>query len=207
MMRLNFRLVGISAAVSALGFSAFAQTPAMGGSPDTSAVQAGNYQVEPDHTQILFSIVHLGFTNFGGVFSKASGSLKLDPKAIAGASVDVTFPVDSVMTTSAKLDGELKSDQWLDAGKYPTMRFQSTQVTQTGPNTATITGNLTFHGVAKPVVLKAKFIGAGTNPGDNSYAIGFAATGVLNRSDFGVKTFVPLISDQVDFTINAAFRK
>jgi polyisoprenoid-binding protein YceI len=198
-------LTVVTAGVSIVAAAqAQAQTP---GNADPAAIQAGAYSVEPDHTQVGFSVLHMGFTRYDGVFSNVSGQLKLDPKTLEATSLEVTMPVDSVRTTSAKLDGELKGDQWLNAAKYPTMHFRSTKITKTGPNTATVDGELTLHGVTKPVALRAKFVGAGVNPLDRSYTAGFFVTGVIKRSDFGVTTYVPMVSDEVGLTINAAFHK
>jgi len=195
--------IAVAAGLSVVA-AAHAQSPAV---KDPAAVEAGVYAVEPDHTQVGFSVLHLGFSRYDGVFSNVSGQLTLDPKSPDAISLDVTVPVNSVRTTSAKLDGELKGDQWLNAGKFPTMRFRSTKVTQSGPSTATVAGELTLHGVTRPVVLKARFVGAGVNPLDRSYTAGFFVTGVIKRSDFGVNAYVPMVSDQVGLTINAAFHK
>jgi len=195
--------IAVAAGLSVVA-AAHAQSPAI---KDPAAVEAGVYAVEPDHTQVGFSVLHLGFSRYDGVFSNVSGQLTLDPKSPDAISLDVTVPVNSVRTTSAKLDGELKGDQWLNAGKFPTMRFRSTKVTQSGPSTATVAGELTLHGVTRPVVLKARFVGAGVNPLDRSYTAGFFVTGVIKRSDFGVNAYVPMVSDQVGLTINAAFHK
>ena len=176
-------------------------------SADPQAVQGGTYNVEPAHTRILFSVLHLGFTHYFGDFTGVSGKLNLDPKNVSAASVKVSFPTDSVSTTNAKLDGELKGDQWLDAAADPTISFASTQVTPTGPRTARIVGDLTLHGVTHPVTLDATFNAAGPNALSHKYTIGFDAVGHLNRSDFGVKTYVPLISDNVDIIISAAFER
>ncbi|MGC1301407.1 MAG: YceI family protein [Caulobacteraceae bacterium] len=187
-----------------LGASAHAQSPA---SPDPSAVQGGVYAVEPAHTQVMFSVLHIGFTSYGGVFSKASGELKLDPKTLAATELNVSVPVTTVATTSTVLDDELRGAEWLDAGKYPAMTFHSTKITKTGPATADVAGELSIHGVTRPVVLKARFIGAGVNPLDKSYTAGFQVSGEIKRSEFGVTKYVPLISDEVHLTINAAFHK
>jgi len=174
---------------------------------DASKVDAGTYAVEPAHTRVQFAVSHMGFTNYYGDFTQASGSLTLDPKSGAASKLDVTVPVDTVSTTNAKLDGELKSPAWLDAAQFPTMTFKSTKVTRMGPNGARVNGDLTLHGVTKPVILNVTFNGAGTNPLDKKYTVGFEATGKIKRSDFGVKTYVPLIGDSVDLTINGAFEK
>jgi polyisoprenoid-binding protein YceI len=183
-----------------LGASAHAQTA-------PAAVQAGAYAVEPGHTQVGFTVNHMGFTEYSGVFSKASGDLTLDPKTLAATKLDITVPIESVATTSTKLNEELRGDQWLDAAKYPTMSFRSTKITRTGADTADVAGQLTLHGVTQPVVLKARFIGAGPNPLSKAYTVGFQVTGEIKRSEFGVKTYVPLIGDEVHLNIAAAFEK
>ena len=180
---------------------------AMAQSTDPQAVQAGTYKAEPMHTRILFSVLHMGFTHYFGDLTGVSGKLDLDPKNLSAASVKVSFPTASVSTTNPTLDGELKGGQWLDAAADPTITFVSTQVTPTGPRTARIVGDLTLHGVTHPVTLDATFNAAGPNALSHKYTIGFDAVGHLNRSDFGVKTYVPLISDNVDIIISAAFER
>lgn len=170
-----------------------------------AAVTAGRYVVEPVHTRLQFSLSHMGVTHWYGDLTGASGSLSLDPKSPTTARVDVTLPVASVATTNAKLDEELRGAQWLDATAYPTIRFVSTRVVRTGKRGATITGDLTFHGVTKPVTLNAVFNAAGADPIAKAYTVGFDATTTIRRSDFGVKTYVPLIGDTVDIRISAAF--
>ena len=103
--------------------------------------------------------------------------------------------------------GELKSAQWFDAAQYPTITFKSTKVTPTGKDAADITGDLTFHGVTHPVTLHAKFNAAGAHPMTKKYIVGFNASGELKRSDFGQKTYIPLIGDDVDLMISAEFEK
>jgi polyisoprenoid-binding protein YceI len=176
-------------------------------SKDPETVQPGTYKVEPMHTRILFSVVHMGFTHYFGDFTGASGRLTLDPKNLGASSVQVAFPTASVSTTNGQLDGELKGGQWLDAGADPTISFVSTHVTRTGPTTAKIEGNLTLHGVTHPVSLEATFNAAGSNALSRKYTVGFDATGHVRRSEFGVTKYVPLISDDVDVIISAAFEK
>ncbi len=167
--------------------------------------KAGTYQVESSHTRILFSVSHMGFTTWYGDFTGAAGTLTLDPAKLSATSFDITVPVDSVSTTNAKLDGELKSPEWFDAAKYPTIEFKSEKVVRTGHDTALVTGELTFHGVTKAETLKATFNAGGINPLTKQYTIGFNLTGKLKRSDFNQSTYVPLIGDEVDLMISAAF--
>jgi polyisoprenoid-binding protein YceI len=193
-----------AASLAAVSTVAFAQAP-MEVTRDPAAVQAGAYDVEPLHTRVLFSVSHMGFTTWYGEFTNVSGSLNLDPKKPAGNALEIHIPVGTVSTTSAKLDGELKGDQWLDAAQFPEMVFKATKVTEAGKDTAKVTGDLTLHGVTKPVTLAVKFNGAGVNPLDKKYTAGFEVSGKIKRSDFGVKTYLPLIGDDVDLIISAGF--
>jgi polyisoprenoid-binding protein YceI len=188
----------------ALGGTASAQTPP---TRDPAQIQAGTYAVDPGHTQVGWRVSHMGFSNYAGGFSDVSGSLTLDPKNPAASKLSVKIPVASVTTTSAKLTDELKGDQWLDAGKYPTMTFVSTKVAPAGKDHAKVTGDLTLHGVTKPVTLDVTLVGAGVNPLSKKYTVGFEATGTLKRSEFGVKTYVPLIGDELHLTIAGAFER
>jgi polyisoprenoid-binding protein YceI len=169
--------------------------------------QAGHYAVEPRHTRVLFSVLHFGYTHYYGDFTGASGTLDIDPKHVDAAQLNVTIPAASISTTNVQLDGELKGSSWFNAAKYPTITFVSRHVTRTGPKTAQVEGDLTLHGVTHPVTLDVSFNGAGLNPLDRHYTIGFDATGTLKRSDFGVRAFVPMIGDDVSIIISAAFER
>ncbi|KAB1073495.1 YceI family protein [Methylobacterium planeticum] len=187
-----------------LGAPALAQTPP---TRDPAQIQAGRYAVDPGHTQVGWRVSHMGLSNYAGGFSEVSGSLELQPKDPAAAKLSVKIPVASVTTTSAKLTDELKGDQWLDAGKFPEMTFVSTKVAPAGKDRAKVTGDLTLHGVTRPVTLDVALVGAGANPLNQKYTVGFEATGTLKRSEFGVKTYVPLIGDELHLIIAGAFER
>lgn len=199
-----FKSAGL-AAVAALALLGSAH--AQGASVDPASVQGGTYAVEPGHTQIIFKINHMGFTNYYGDFSGASGVLRLDPKNAAVDSLAVTVPVASVSTTSSKLNEELRSADWFDAANYPTISFRSHHVTQTGPGRALVEGELTLHGVTRPVTLEAHLVGSGANLMSKAFTVGFDVTGRIKRSDFGVTKYVPLVSDEVELMISGAFEK
>ncbi|MCJ2135328.1 YceI family protein [Methylobacterium sp. J-026] len=183
---------------------ALAQTPA---TRDPAQVQAGAYVADPDHTQVGWRVSHMGFSNYAGGFSDVSGTLDLQPKDLTAAKLSIRIPVASVATTSAKLTAELKGDQWLDAAKFPDITFVSTKVAPEGKDRAKVTGNLTFHGVTKPVTLDVTLVGAGVNPLSKKVTVGFDATGTLKRSAFGVTTYEPLIGDDLHLTIAGAFER
>jgi polyisoprenoid-binding protein YceI len=198
------RLITNAVLIALLAGPALAAGPA---NPDPAAVTAGDYTVESSHTRVQFSVSHMGFSDWYGDFAGATGTLSLDPKQLAASRLEISIPVASVTTTNAKLDAELKSAEWFDADKHPTIRFVATRVERTAVDRANITGDLTFHGVTRPVVLDTRFNGAGTNPLNKADTIGFNATTTINRSDFGMKTYVPLIGDAVTLRISVAFEQ
>ncbi len=155
----------------------------------------------------MFSLSHLGFSTWYGDFTHASGMARIDPAHPGASSVAVSVPVASISTTNAALDQELKGADWFDAAKYPTMTFKSRQMTVTGPNQGEIVGDLTLHGVTKPVTLQVRLHGAGANPMSHAYTAGFDATGTIKRSDFGVAKYVPMVGDEVALIISAAFER
>ncbi len=182
-----------------LSASAYAEGP---------SVQSGSYALEPTHTEVMFGVGHFGFSTYYGQFPGASGSLTLDSANPAASQLDVSVPVANVWTASDKLTDELKSADWLDARAFPAMTFHSTKITSTGPTTADVAGDLTLHGVTKPVVLKATFKRAAVFPMNQKYMIGFDATGHLKRSDFGVSKYVQFgLADDVELIISAPFER
>ncbi|MGH6674859.1 MAG: YceI family protein [Xanthobacteraceae bacterium] len=198
----------LSAAAGAFLFAvSHAQGLTSPANPSPAAVKAGIYAVEPIHTRIVFAVSHMGFTTWYGDFTGASGSLVLDPKQLAATRLEVRVPIASVTTTNTKLDGELKGTNWFDAAHFPVARFVSRKVTPTGPNRADVVGDLTLHGVTHPLTLHAVFNGAGVNPLDNAYTVGFDARGVISRSAFGVARYVPLVGDHVELILSAAFER
>lgn len=200
---MRFALVAVLALATA---PLLAQTPpGPPGTPDATKVVSGTYQVEPRHTQVLFTVNHLGFTEYTGQFTNPTGTLVLDAANPGNSKVDITIPIANVLTTVPQLDEHLKAPDFFDAAKFPTAKFVSTKVTVTG-TTATIAGNLTLKDVTKPVVLQARFIGAGNaTMGAKKLNFGFAATTSINRSDYGINFIIPAVSDKVDLVINAGF--
>lgn len=170
-------------------------------------VQAGAYTIDSKETLVRYGTIHMGINEFWGTFPGAKGTLVIDPKALEGAKLDVTVPIATVSTTSKDLDTQFLSSTFFDAAKYPEMRFVSTSVTRTGPTTAKIAGDLTLHGVTKPIVLDATFTGAGPNHFTKVFTIGFKAQGLINRSDFGIGKWAPVVSDATTINISAAFEK
>ena len=189
----------------AAAIPAFAQTP-IPGSANVKAVTAGTYTADGRHTQVAWTINHLGFSLYHGLFGNASGSLTIDPAHPEAAKVTVSFPIADVVTTADALNKHLAAPDMMDAAKYPTGSFTSTKVTVNGTR-ATIEGNLTLKGVTKPVTLAATFTGVGTNPLNKAATVGFEATTSIKRSDYGITYLLPALGDRVDLAITAAFEK
>ena len=192
------RMFAAPLALALLAVPAIAQVP---GQPSVAAVKAGSYVTDPNHSQVAFSVTHFGFNVYHGLFGGITGSLTLDPRTAAAARVSIDIPIAQVVTTSSKLNEHLQSADFLDAARFPTAHFESTSVV------ARIAGNLTLHGVTKPVVLDARFIGAGTNPMNKAETVGFEATTTIQRSQFGIAKYVPAVTDAVDLRITVAFER
>ena len=173
--------------------------------PSIESVKMGTYGIDSAHTQVGFSISHFGFTNYAGLFAGATGTLKLDPAHPANDKLDVIIPVDSIVTTVPKLTDELKGGQWFDSANFPQATYNSSRVAVGPGGEITITGNLTLHGVTKPLTLHAHLMGAGVNPIAKKYTVGFEAKGKIKRTDFGVSMYAPALGDEVELLVAGAF--
>jgi polyisoprenoid-binding protein YceI len=167
------------------------------------SVQAApvTYKLDPHHTMVLFSWNHFGYSNPTADLGLGEGTLVFDEQHPASSSVDVTLPLAMLDTHVAALDTHLKEPDFLDAGKYPVVTFKSTTVQPLGGNKFKVTGNLTVHGVTKPVVLDATLNKIGPHPMSKAQSIGFDATASIKRSDFGVGAYVPNVSDAIKIRI------
>lgn len=159
------------------------------------------YQLDPDHTMVLFSWSHFGYSNPTADIGIASGTLVFDEQNPAKSSVEVSMPLAKLDTHVAALDEHLKQADFLDATKYPVMTFKSTSVVPEGGKHFKVTGNLTAHGVTKPVTLEATLNRIGPHPMSKAQSIGFDATTTFKRSDFGVGAYVPMVGDELTVRI------
>lgn len=197
--------------VALFAVSAAAQVP---GSRDLAAVSGGTYSADPEHTLVTWTLDHLGFTPYTGIFGGVTGTLTIDPKQPDAARVDVTIPVAKVTTASAGLTSHLlrpgKDGARPDFfGPTPAAaRFVSSRLVTSG-QTGKLTGDFTLNGVTRPVMLDVTFYGAGKLPAEmgGKENIGFRATGSIKRSDFGLGFGVPMVGDTVTLEIAAAFQK
>jgi polyisoprenoid-binding protein YceI len=172
----------------------------------TSAIAAPEtYQLEKTHVDLLFAIDHAGFSQKHGSFRELEGTLVYDAQTPSASHVKVTVKTDSLDTGFAARDTDVKGPKFLDAATFPEMIFESTKVARTGNKRLRIEGELTLHGITKPIVLDAKLNRAAPSPFDKRPTVGFSASGTLKRSDFGIAAYIPLIGDIVTITIDAEF--
>jgi polyisoprenoid-binding protein YceI len=176
------------------------------GAPEAARVTAGHYTVDTFHTQVIWTVNHMGVTPLTGALGASGGTLDLDPANPAAAKVSVSFDVAAMAVTSAQFAKHLQTADFFESAKNPTATFVSTGVQASGTK-AKITGDLTIKGITKPIVLDAEFFGAGANPMSKKLDVGFTAVAKLKRSDFGLGYGVPMVSDEVDLQIVGAFTK
>jgi len=142
------------------------------------------YTIDPVHSSVAFTVRHV-FTKVPGRFTKFSGTILVNRDNLEQSSVDASIDVGSVDTANGKRDGDIKTPDFFDTAKFPTMTFKSDSWKKTGENTFDVTGKLTIKGTTKDVVLKVSLLGFG--PGlMGAYVSGWEATTTLNRQDFGV---------------------
>jgi polyisoprenoid-binding protein YceI len=165
-------------------------------------VQAATYTLDPAHTYPQFEIHHLSFSTLHGQFNHTEGKITMDREKNLG-SVDATIDVKSLDTGFAKRDEDLLAAPFFDAAQFPAMTYKSTKVTYQGKDKATMQGDFTLHGVTRPLTLHVTRISCGMNPIMKKNVCGFDAWGEIKRSDFGMKTYVPIIPDQVKIVINS----
>ena len=159
------------------------------------------YKLDPNHTVVLASWSHFGYSHPSANFGHADGTLVYDAADVANSSVEVTLPLSGLDTFVPKLDEHLRSADFFDAAKYPQATFRSTGVKALGEGRLEITGTLDLHGVQAPVVLDAKLNKVAAGEGGKPGKIGFDATATLKRSDFGITKYVPMVGDEIALRI------
>lgn len=167
--------------------------------PVQAAVE--KYIYDPAHTQVMFSVSHLGFSFSHGKFTKFSGGFEFDPDAVENSSADMTIETASINMDSVEWDNHLKNADFFDVEKFPAMTFKSTKAEKTGENTGKLTGDLTLLGVTKPVTFDVVYNKSGMHPYSKNYIAGFSATGAIKRSDFGMTYGLPGVGDDVNIEI------
>ena len=172
---------------------------------DPSQLATGDYRIDPDHVFVTFKIDHFGFANYVGRFNKVDGALEFDAEAPDKSALTVVIAAASVDTSNKFVDTQLKGSSFFDVENFPEIKFVSTNIKPNGTEKARVTGDLTLVGAKSPAVLNITFNGAGTTPLTLAETLGFSATMVIKRSNFGLSAWMPAVGDEVTLDIEAEF--
>ncbi len=182
------RLLLVITAALALSASAFAQVK--------------TWSIDPNHSAAQFSVRHMGISTVRGAFTKVSGTVSYDAADVSKTAIDVSIDASSVDTRVERRDNDLRSPNFFDVAKYPTLTFKSKHVEAAGTGKLKITGDLTIHGVTKEVVLDVDGPTAPvTDPKGNSH-MGASASTKINRTDYGVNGASTMVGNDVPITID-----
>lgn len=170
-------------------------------------LRSGTWTLDPVHSSVEFTVRHLGLAKVRGSFARFDATLSVGDD-LATTAVHATIEVDSVDTANPDRDAHLRTSDFFDAASHPTMKFSSTAISGTPDDGYRLIGELTLHGVTRPVDLDVEFFGTSIQPMDQSERAGFTATGSISRKDFGMEFNVPLggdkfmVSDTVNIELN-----
>lgn len=168
----------------------------------TAAIAAPvTYDIDPNHTDVIASWSHFGFSNPVAHFGDVDGSVTYDPDNVGQSSVEVTLPLSGLEAHVPDFNDHLRSADFFDAAQYPEITFKSTRVEAAGEGKLRVWGDLTVHGVTKEVLLDTTINKLGEHPMGKRAAAGFDARTVIKRSEFGVGKYVPNVSDEVEIRI------
>ena len=174
-----------------------------------SSFAQSTWKNDPMHSKLGFTITHLMVSDVDGIFKDFSCTITASKPDFSDAKFNLTVNTTSVNTDVDYRDKDLRSPNYFDVAKFPTMTFTSTAISPVSTNHYKLTGNLTLHGVTKPVTMDLWYRGTITNPMSKKDDAGFKVTGVIKRSDF---SFAPqagsaMLSDEVTVTANGEFAK
>ena len=175
----------------------------------TTIVETAVWKYDNDHAKLGFSISHMTVTDVDGSFKNVDATISASKNDFSDAVAEMTAQVNSVDTDNEKRDAHLQSADFFDATKFPTIVFKSTSFKKAAEeNTYTVTGNLTLHGVTKPVTLSA-LAKTAIHPVTKKTIAGFKITGKINRKDFGIAEQTPaaMLGEEVNILANAEFIK
>ncbi|KUJ74882.1 hypothetical protein AVO42_05780 [Thiomicrospira sp. XS5] len=188
-LKRTFLATGLS--IAALGVSA------------TAVAAPANYQIDTKgmHASVNFKIQHLGYSWLTGRFDQFGGTFVYDSEKPSNSKVDVSIDTDSVNTNHAERDKHLRSGDFLDVKKFPKATFVSTDITENADKTLTVKGDLTLHGVTKPIEIQASKVGEGKDPW-GGYRAGFTGTTLIKLADYGITYNLGPASTEVYFQLN-----
>lgn len=174
---------------------------ALAGATTAAQAEAITYTMDPAHTQVTAQWNHFGFSNPSIHFGQIDGTVTYDPENVEASSVQVTIPLSGMDSGVEAFNEHLLTADFFDAARYPEVTFKSTAVRALGANRMRVTGDLTMHGVTRPVDLAVTVNGVGTHAMTGQPAAGFDAEATILRSDFGLDMYAPTVSDELKLRI------
>ena len=170
-------------------------------------IKAGEYSLDNDHAALLFKINHMGFSSYVGRFNDFEVSLDFDPSKIENSRIEAVIDMRSIDVNNPAFAQTLLGSSWLNTQNFPQALFRSVSVEKIDNQKMLVQGELTFLGVTKAITMEVKLNGGANNPLTRKYTLGFAANLRFKRSDYGLKKFIPLISDEVNIEIHSEFQR
>lgn len=170
---------------------------------------AQTWSIDKGHSRVGFGITHLTINQIDGNFKAYESKITSSKADFSDAAIELTADVNSINTDIDARDNHLKGADFFDAEKFPKMTFKSTSFKKTGAKEYKVAGDLTLHGVTKPVTLTAVLVGTTTNPMSKKEVAGFRVTGSIKRTDFGIASGMQeaMLSDKVELIANTEFSK
>ncbi|MEO0635694.1 MAG: YceI family protein [Pseudomonadota bacterium] len=202
----SVQIVSIAAVLS-LSASTFALAAGHGG----LTIPTGTYAADPTHSNVTWKVSHFGLSNYTGQFNAVNGTLELNAEDPTASKVSATVDIATISTPfpnadTKDFDGELLGAQWFNADEFPQATFESTSLELGENGTGTMTGDMTFRGQTVPVTFDVELNGQmEKHPFAPGAAVGFTATGMIDRTAFGFDTFAPNIGAEVELIIQTEF--
>lgn len=178
-------------------FKKLAFAVALAGAATAAHAESVTYTMDPAHTEVVARWNHFGFSNPSIHFGQVEGTVTYDPDNVAASSVQVRIPLAGMDSGVEAFNDHLRTADFFDVEKYPDATFSSTAVQALGANRLRVTGDLSMHGVTRPVEMTVTVNGVGTHAMTGQPAAGFDAEATLLRSDFGLDMYAPTVSDEV----------
>jgi len=176
-------------------------------SQELEELRPGAYALDPEHAYLIFRIEHLGLSTVVGRFNTVDASLEFDPNNLSALSLEGIIDTASIDLNNASLERRLKGAGWLDTPQFAQATFRSTSVEPGSAGSFLLNGDFSMRGITQPVSLQATFKGGADNLLTGRYTLGFAATGSILRSDFGIDGLAALVADEIFIEIHAEFQR
>jgi polyisoprenoid-binding protein YceI len=187
------------------GDSTDSAMPNAGSADGALGIPSGTYAVDPTHSAVTFSYLHQDLSYPLLRATIVDGELELDVNAMENSRADIAIRADSIRTNTSYFDEELASPKFFNAGKYPHITFTTERYEPISDLLGKLQGQVTIRGITKPLTLDVTINGAKEHPMSGKAVIGVSASGYVNRSDFDLDRFIPVVADRVEIAIEAEF--